>query len=74
MDLTILNAAKEALIAKQALAGIMPVDIQKYYIPFDEVLAIFTETASLLTELNERLVTAEANIANRMLCTKYKAD
>jgi len=81
MDLTILNEAKDALIAKYALAGVMPVDTYKYYIPYDEVLAIFTETASLLTELNGRLVTAEAKVAtletqmaNRMLCTKYKAD
>jgi hypothetical protein len=81
MDLTILNAAKDNLIAKKAEAGVMPADIARYYIPYDEVLAIFTETASVLTELNGRLLTAEASIvtlqaemANRMLCTKYKTD
>lgn len=74
MDLTILNTAKEDLIAKQALAGLMPVDINRYYIPYDEVLAIFTETASILTELNGRIITLEGQMSNRMLCKEYKVE
>jgi hypothetical protein len=74
MDLTILNVAKDNLIAKKALAGVMQVDAQKYYIPYDEVLAIFSEVSTALTDLNNRLITAEAGLANRMLCTKYKID
>jgi len=71
MDLTVLSSTRDALVAKAAVAGVMPVDTIKYYIPYDEVLAIFTELSSILTELDGRITTLEEQMVNRMLCKKY---
>jgi hypothetical protein len=52
----------------------MQADVTKYWIPYNEILAIFNEVATALTDLDGRLIAAEAGLANRMLCTKYKID
>lgn len=62
MDLTVLNTAKASLESAMVNAGVMPVDTQKYYIPLDEVLVIFTEVASILTELEGRIANIEAQM------------
>lgn len=62
MDLTNLNAAKQTLIDGMVNAGVMQVDAQKYYIPLSEVLVIFNEVISILTELKNSVDTNDTKI------------
>jgi len=63
MDLTILNDTRQNLVnSKLPLAGVMPVDTEKYYIPYDEVIAIFDEVSSIFAELDGRITTNETAI------------
>jgi len=62
MDLTNLNAAKQSLIDNRVTAGVMQTDVQKYYIPLDEVEILFTEVISILAELKNSVDTNDIKI------------
>jgi hypothetical protein len=66
-----LNAQKQILVDGAAQAGVMQADLTKYWIPYNSVLALFNGLLDALDEINDRLNTVEAGLANRMLCKKY---
>lgn len=76
--ITELNTQRQIFVDGTSQAGSMQVNTTQYWIPYYSVLALFNGLFAL-TELNNRLITTEADIvtlkadmANRMLCTKYK--